>query len=146
MGQEIEHKYLVRDTSYRNAAESVMSIRQGYLSRDPERVVRLRIINTDAYITVKGKNNGAARMEFEYPIPIKDAEEMLAICEPPVIEKTRFIVNFSGFRWEIDEIKSPCKMTVAEIEIPATDMSYPIPPFIGENITGNEKYYNSNLK
>jgi adenylate cyclase len=124
-----------------------LHIIQGYISRDKNHTVRVRIVNDRAVITLKGANKGDTRAEFEYPVPVADAEEMLAnLCEPPVIEKYRNIVIFSGNRWEIDEFQGVLKgLVMAEIEIPSSDYQYAIPPFIGKNVTNDARYYNSNL-
>ncbi|MDE5887728.1 MAG: CYTH domain-containing protein [Muribaculaceae bacterium] len=146
MALEIEHKYLVSDESFREEASEVHLIRQGYLNRTPERTVRIRILDEKGYITVKGKNKGDKRHEFEYEIPLSDAEKMLDMCLPGVIEKKRHIVIFKGFRWEIDEFfGNRLGLITAEIELPSSDTVYPLPSFVGDNITGNSKYYNSNL-
>ena len=145
MGKEIEHKYLVISDEYKHLSDRHFFIRQGYLSRDPERVVRIRVAGDKAYITVKGITTEDSRLEFEYPIQVHDAEEMLDLCVPPVIRKTRYIVPYKGFIWEVDEFESPRRFTLAEIELPSSDTRYVLPPFVGENVTGNPAYYNSTL-
>jgi adenylate cyclase len=147
MSKEIEHKYLLIDDSYKSLVSDRLHIIQGYISRDKNHTVRVRIVNDRAVITLKGANKGDTRAEFEYPVPVADAEEMLAnLCEPPVIEKYRNIVIFSGNRWEIDEFQGALKgLVMAEIEIPSSDYQYAIPPFIGKNVTNDARYYNSNL-
>lgn len=146
MALEIEHKYLVTDNSYKSLAFEHLEIRQGYLNRLPERTVRVRTIGERGFLTVKGKNSGDVRHEYEYEVPFKDALEMLQLCEPGIIEKTRYKVKFDHLTWEIDEYHG-CRegLTVAEVEIPCSSHSYKTPPFIGENVTGNPRYYNSNL-
>lgn len=146
MGIEIEHKYLVKYEGYKEMAESKKDIRQGYLSRLPERTVRVRTVDDRGYLTVKGITVGDTRREFEYEVPYEDAVGMLAMCEDGVIEKTRYIVRFGGFVWEVDEFHGRKEgLTVAEIELPESGREYPLPPFVGENVTGNPAYYNSNL-
>jgi len=147
MSKEIEHKYLLIDDSYKSLVSDRLHIIQGYISRDKNHTVRVRIVNDRAVITLKGVNKGDTRAEFEYPVSVADAEEMLAnLCEPPVIEKYRNIVIFSGNRWEIDEFQGALKgLVMAEIEIPSSDYQYAIPPFIGKNVTNDARYYNSNL-
>ena len=103
MGIEIEHKYLVVNDKYRNMASSSHRIMQGYLSREPQRTVRIRVKDKQGFITIKGKNVGDTRAEFEYPIPIDDAMQLLNMCLPTVIEKTRYLVPFEGHTWEVDE-------------------------------------------
>lgn len=146
MGLEIEHKYLVKDNSYIEMADSHVAIAQGYLSRVPERTVRVRTAGSKGFITVKGRNNGDVRMEFEYEIPHEDAEQLLGLCESPVLRKTRYYVDYEGFRWEVDRFEGDlAPLVTAEIELPESGMRYPVPPFAGENVTGDPRYYNSNL-
>ena len=145
MAKEIEHKYLVVSEEYVEMAKSISMIIQGYLSKDPERTVRIRIRNTEAFITVKGKTSGDTREEFEYNIPLEDAEKMMHLCIGTPLKKERYVVEFKGFIWEVDRFLNCDSPTVAEIELRSSAQSYPIPPFVGEEVTGNPKYYNSNL-
>lgn len=148
MGKEIEHKYLVTDDSFKKMSIEQHHISQGYLSRDKERTVRIRIIDNEARLTIKGKNNGDTRSEYEYSIPVCDADEMLNdLCVQPVIIKTRHIINYNGNKWEVDEFGGKLQgLILAEIEIPYSEYKYDIPPFIGKNVTMDSRYYNSNLK
>lgn len=146
MGKEIEHKYLVGDDSYRGLSVRELEIRQGYLQREPSRTVRVRTCNRTGYLTVKGRNSGDTRLEFEYEIPYADAIELLSLCDGSPIEKIRYIVPFGGFTWEVDEYKgSRSGLVVAEIELPSSNTVYPLPPFVSANVTGDPRYYNSNL-
>lgn len=146
MALEIEHKYLVKNDSYRTLASSSVCISQGYLCREPERTVRVRVKGDRGYLTVKGKNEGATRQEFEYEISSEDAVNILAMCVPPILEKTRYIVPFEGHIWEVDEFHGRRKgLVTAEIELASEDEEYSIPGFVGENVTGNSAYFNSNL-
>lgn len=146
MGLEIEYKFLVKNDNYKEMATSSFRIRQGYLNRVPERVVRVRTKGDTGYLTVKGKNNGATRIEFEYEIPIEDAETMLRLCDGAVIDKVRYIVPYKGHEWEVDEfLGDRAGLVIAEIELCSENEPFAIPDFIGENITGNPQYYNSNL-
>lgn len=146
MALEIEHKYLVVDASYRDMATDRVEIRQGYLSRAANCVVRVRIFGNHAFITVKGKTAGDTRMEYEYQIPADDARDMLAMCGGNIISKTRYIVPYEGFTWEVDEFAGCHEgLVIAEIELPSSSTQYKRPPFAGENVTGNPRYYNSNL-
>lgn len=146
MGKEIEHKYLVAGSSYKESASESYDIVQGYLCRDPERTVRVRVKGEKAYITVKGKTRGDFRDEFEYEVPMEDARAMLELCEPPLLRKTRWIVRFGGFDWEVDEFHGDLSgLVTAEIELPSSDTPYAIPPFVGKNVTGDSRYYNSCL-
>lgn len=146
MAIEIEHKYLVRDESYKAMACRHVHIAQGYLSRVPERTVRVRVKGERGYLTVKGKNRGDARLEFEYEIPLDDARAMLGLCKSPIIEKTRWFVEFEGHTWEVDEFHGAlAPLVTAEIELDHSAHDYPLPPFIGQEVTGDPAYYNSNL-
>lgn len=146
MAMEIEHKFLVKNFSYREMATSAFRISQGYLCREPDRTVRVRVKGEKGYLTVKGRNFGASRAEFEYEISRQDAEEMLAMCVPPVLEKTRFIVPFEGHTWEVDEFAGARNgLVTAEIELGSEDEAYSRPDFIGKDVTGDPMYYNSNL-
>lgn len=146
MGKEIERKYLVVNDSYRQAAVASHTIAQGYLSTDPDRTVRVRILDTRGFLTVKTRNRGAARMEWEFEIPAHDAREMLSACLRTV-EKTRYIVPAeNGLRWEVDEFRGRLDgLVLAEIELPAEDCPVVPASFIGQEVTGDPRYYNSNL-
>jgi len=146
MGMEIEHKFLVEDDSYRTESCDQCEIKQGFLSRDPERTVRVRLLDDKAFITIKGKGAGAAHPEFEYEIPMNDALQMLALCRPPIIEKTRYIVMHNGNRWEVDEFHGDLEgLVLAELEVPSEDFSFSRPSFVGKEVTGDPRYYNSQL-
>ena len=147
MAKEIERKFLVIDKSYREMAVTGRSIVQAYLNRDPKATVRVRITDDKAFLTIKGKNDGATRDEWEYPIPVSDARDMIARCASGrIIEKKRFVVPFEGYDWEIDEVGGELEgLTVAEIELPAEDAEFSLPPFVGDEVTGDPRYYNSSL-
>lgn len=146
MAKEIEHKYLVRDDSYKSMATGSQEIVQGYIDRTPGHVVRVRRRGDRCYLTIKGKNSGDTRLEFEYEIPSTDFEGLLSLCSGRILRKRRWIVPFGGFVWEVDEYGGDLSgLTVAEIELPASDTSYALPPFVGANVTGDPRYYNSNL-
>lgn len=146
MGLEIEYKFLVKNDNYKKMSTKSYRIRQGYLSRVPERVVRVRIKGNAGYLTVKGKNHGATRLEFEYEIPLEDAERMLELCDGPVIDKIRYIVAYEGHKWDVDEfLGGRTGLVIAEIELGSENEPFAIPDFIGEDVTGNPQYYNSNL-
>lgn len=147
MAVEIEHKYIVTNDSYKDLATQTIHICQGYLSKDKERTVRIRIADNKAFLTIKGKNNGDTRAEFEYPIPLNEAQILLQnLCIQPVLEKYRHIVEHKGNTWEIDEFKGALDgLVLAEIEIPYSEYKYDIPPFVGKNVTNDVRYYNSNL-
>jgi CYTH domain-containing protein len=145
MGREIERKFLVTSDAWRGGAGT--SIRQGYLSLDPERTVRIRTAGDKAWITIKGLSKGAARDEFEYAIPLKDADAMLdRLRVGPVLEKTRTRVPFAGRVWEVDEFRGEnAGLVVAELELDAEDATVALPPWVGREVTQDPRYYNSNL-
>lgn len=147
MAKEIERKFLVINDSYRTLANNSVRIIQGYISRTPESTVRVRIKGERGFLTIKGANNGATRDEWEYEIPKADAVALIKkCCFGNVIDKTRYLVDFSGFTWEIDEFSSPCRgLVVAEVELQSETDSPALPPFVGEEVTGDSRYYNSNL-
>lgn len=146
MALEIERKFLVKDDSYKDMAFRKSHIIQGYLNKDPQRTVRVRIRDNRAYLTIKGINHGDTRKEFEYEVPVEDACEMLQLCEAKVLEKIRYEVKCGEFVWEIDEFKgSLAPLVVAEIELPSSDTKFTIPSFIDKEVTGDVRYYNSQL-
>ena len=146
MGQEIERKFLVKATTYRDLAKGT-HYKQGYLNSQKERVVRVRTIDTTGFLTIKGITKGATRLEYEYEIPAKDADELLdQLCEQPIIDKHRYKVAMGNFVWEIDEFHGENEgLTVAEVELESEDQEFPKPDWIGEEVTGDARYYNSNL-
>lgn len=147
MAKEIERKFLVKDNSFTMLTSEKRHIRQAYLSVSPESTVRIRVCDDRAWITVKGKNSGAVRDEWEYPIPENDAEEMaLRLTGGWTIDKTRHIVMYRGFCWEVDVFHGRHEgLIVAEVELPDETIESPLPPFIGKEVTGNPAYYNSVL-
>lgn len=146
MAKEIERKFLVKSDSYKKDSIKTLSITQGYIMRADKGIVRVRTIDNQGYITIKTKNCGNTRHEWEYPIPFQDAEEMIhLLCDGPVIVKKRYIVPFEGHKWEIDVFSSPREMAVAEVELESEDEPVILPDFIGEEVSGNPAYYNSNL-
>ena len=145
MGIEIERKFLVRESDFLAGLEGV-PYRQGYLSTDADRTVRIRPAGPHAFITVKGRSVGATRAEFEYAIPLADAEAMLALCIPPVIEKVRHRVEFAGLVWEVDVFGGVNEgLVVAEVELPSEETVVDLPPWIGDEVTGDPRYFNANL-
>ncbi len=146
MAKEIERKFLVISDLYKNMATSINNIKQGYLSSKKEATIRVRIKDNDAYITIKGVTYGVTRDEWEYLIPECEAVEMLKLSQGVIIEKTRYIVEYEGYVWEVDEFHGVHDgLVVAEIELTDEKETFPIPPFIGEEVTGNVAYYNSTL-
>jgi adenylate cyclase len=146
MPKEIERKFLVRGAAWRGQGPS-RRIRQGYLSRDKERVVRVRLEDRNAWLTIKSIARGAVRDEFEYAIPPADAEYLLArLCLPPVIDKTRHEVAVGGLVWEVDEFHGSISgLVLAEVELPQADYPLAIPDWVGAEVTGQPEYYNQNL-
>jgi len=146
MGVEIERKFLVSSDAWRTLGEPVL-LRQGYLCADPERTVRVRIEGEQGVLTIKSKSEGASRGEWEYPIPLAEAEELLdRLCERPLVEKYRRRIDFKGFTWEVDEfLGENAGLVVAEIELPAEDTAFDLPDWIGQEVTGERRYYNSSL-
>lgn len=145
MPVEIERKFLVINDDYKRMASASHRIVQGYLSTDPQATVRVRVLDNQAFVTIKSKTVGCTRGEWEYSVPLADAEDMLALCRAK-IEKTRWIVPFGGRTWEVDEFGGRLDgLILAEIELPSEDAPYDLPPFAGREVTGDPQYYNSNL-
>ncbi len=146
MGQEIERKFLVRGDFPREKGTRIV---QGYLSSVPERTVRVRIKGDKGYLTIKGMGNdsGASRFEWEKEIAVADAESLLAIAEPGVIDKHRWLVPAgNGRKFEVDEFHGDNEgLVVAEIELGAEDEAFVKPAWLGEEVTGDPRYYNSML-
>ncbi len=147
MNIEIERKYRVTDTSYRAQATRCTCYRQGYLSATPAATVRIRIAGDRAFITVKGTTTGCSRQEYEYPIPVADAARMLdSLCQSGLIEKRRYLYPYAGHTWEIDEFMGDNEgLIVAEVELQSESEAVQLPPFIGREVTGDPRYYNSCL-
>jgi adenylate cyclase len=146
MGKEIERKFLVKNHDYKKLSRGTL-IQQGFLSSVQERVVRVRIVGHQAFLTIKGISYGATRTEFEYEIPGEDAEIlMMDLCEKPIIEKYRYRIKSSDFVWEVDEFKGMNEgLVIAEIELKSEEQAFDLPDWIGEEVTGDPRYYNSNL-
>ncbi|NQU56936.1 MAG: CYTH domain-containing protein [Rhodospirillales bacterium] len=146
MAKEIERKFLVAGDAWRQMAEGT-TYRQGYLSTVKERTVRVRTIDDQGFLTIKGITIGATRAEYEYEIPAADANEMLDdLCEQPIIEKKRYKVPLDGFVWEIDEFGGVNDgLIVAEIELESEEQTFNKPAWIGEEVSGDPRYFNSNL-
>ena len=148
MAQEIERKFLVKNEDFKNEATVETRIIQGYLSSIPERAVRVRVKGTKGFITIKGIGNasGVSRYEWEKEIPVSEVEELLKICEPGVIDKTRYQVKSGVHTFEIDEFYGENKgLVVAEVELVAENESFIKPIWLGKEVTGDVKYYNSML-
>jgi adenylate cyclase len=148
MGKEIERKFLVKG-DFKPFVTKETRITQGYLSSIPERTVRVRIKGENGFITIKGIGNesGASRFEWEKEIPVSEVNELLKLCEPGVIDKTRFIVpEKTGLKFEVDEFYGDNQgLTVAEIELPSEGIDFVKPDWLGKEVTGDVRYYNSML-
>jgi adenylate cyclase len=146
MSVEIEHKYLVKSTIYRSLAEPV-SYRQGYLAILPDKAVRVRVAGDKGYLTIKARVSNLTRKEYEYEIPFTDAEEMLkGMCIGSVIEKLRFRILYEGFTWEVDEfLGDNAGLVVAEIEVSHEEEIFIKPDWVGDEVTNDPRYLNSNL-
>lgn len=145
MGIEIERKFLVRDRSVLDASHGV-AYRQGYLSIDPARTVRVRVAGGHAFLTIKGLSNGPSRAEFEYEIPADDGGDLLALCEGPPVEKTRHRVEHAGQAWEVDVFHGANEgLVVAEVELASSDALVLIPEWVGDEVTSDPRYFNANL-
>ena len=147
MAQEIERKFLVKG-EFKSEAFKATRITQGYLSSVPARTVRVRIKGDKGFITIKGIGNasGASRYEWEKEIPVEDVQELLKICEPGVIDKTRYLVKAGERTFEVDEFYGDNEgLTMAEVELPSEDAAFDRPAWLGEEVTGDSRFYNSML-
>ncbi len=146
MGIEIERKFLVVGDGWRAGAVG-RRFRQGYLSLDPDRTVRVRLDEDRGYLTVKGRAVGLVRAEFEVPVPAADAAAMLdGLCHRPLIEKTRYRVPFGGRIWEVDEFAGVNRgLVLAEVELDAAEDAVALPPWVGAEVSGEPRYQNANL-
>jgi CYTH domain-containing protein len=144
MATEIERKFLVRGTDWRRGTP--VRYCQGYLNRDKERTVRVRIADRKAYLTIKSVTQGATRAEFEYPIPMEDARQLLKLSDGPIIEKDRYRIAHEGSQWEVDEFHGEnAGLIMAEIELKSEHQPFARPAWLGEEVTHDRRYYNSNL-
>lgn len=145
MASEIERKFLLKSDAWRALAVSQIRMRQNYLAVRP--TVRVRLAGDRGFFTVKGGLTACSRLEYEYPIPAADAAEMLnRLCEGHEIRKTRHLVPFGGKTWEIDVFEGEnAGLVLAEIELASEDEAFELPPWIGEEVTGQRQYYNSAL-
>lgn len=145
MATEIERKFLVTSDSWRKSARGTR-FQQGYLSTDPQRSVRVRIAGEQAWLTIKGQTEGISRAEFEYPVPPGDATELMDLCLPAVISKTRYRVTVGQHVWEVDEFHGDNDgLVVAEIELGSVDESFERPDWLGEEVSHDPRYFNASL-
>lgn len=147
MAIEIEHKFLLANDDWRKYVSRSVKYRQGYLSSQPTSSIRVRISDNHAWLNIKSATIGTHRHEYEYEIPMTDANEILNnLCRKPLIEKTRYFVNDDGNVWEIDEFEGDNQgLIVAEIELNETGQSFSKPLWLGQEVTGDLRYYNNNL-
>ncbi len=146
MGIEIERKFLLIGSQWKELATAT-PYRQGYLNSVKERTVRVRTIADKGFLTIKGISVGATRVEYEYEIPHNDADALLdGLCEKPLIEKNRYKIAHQGFTWEVDEFFGENDgLVVAEIELESEDQPFDKPQWVGEEVTGDPRYFNSSL-
>ncbi len=146
MGTEIERKFLVTTPCWRDAGPGVR-MRQGYLAVGPPVAIRIRVTPDKAILNIKKATLDIARDEFEYPVPLDEAETMLdGLCEGYVIEKTRYAIPYEGKRWEVDVFEGAnAGLVVAEIELDDVDETFAHPPWLGEEVSGDPRYLNSSL-
>ena len=148
MSLEIERKFLVKNEDFKKESYQKKTIKQGYLNSDKNRTVRVRISDNNAFLTIKGKSNasGTTRFEWEKEIDIIEAEQLLLLCEPSIIDKTRFYVKSEHHIFEVDEFYGDNNsLIVAEIELSSENEIFQKPTWLGEEVTGNKSYYNSCL-
>jgi adenylate cyclase len=146
MAKEIERKFLVTSEGWRESATAVQVMRQGYLSYEPERTVRIRANDVTGYLTIKGMTKGITRDEFEYEIPLTDALALLELSKHPTIEKKRFFIPHGAHIWEVDVFEGVNKgLVVAEIELKQEEEAFEKPHWIGSEVSGERKYSNSAL-
>ena len=145
---EIERKFLVKAYDYRKEAHRKTKIIQGYLTKDPKRTVRVRIREDQGFLTIKGMSSedGLSRFEWEKEIPLNEAQELITLCLPTVIEKTRYEVTYKGVLFEIDEFEGAHNgLVLVEVEMNSTKDIFEIPKWVDKEVTGDKKYYNSYL-
>ena len=146
MAIEIERKYLVINDSWKTDIQGIFSIKQGYLNLEPESNVRVRVKDDKGYLTIKGEPNNISRQEFEYEIPIEDAEKILTLCQSPIIEKVRYEILIEDHIWEIDEFSGKNQgLIIAEIELTSEEQAYEKPKWLGKEVSNNPDYYNLSL-
>jgi len=146
MGIEIEKKFLLANSDWKNSITSSHTIKQGYLNSNSKRTVRVRVLDEKAFITIKSKSIDISRQEFEYEIPLNEAIELLNLCEKPLIEKTRNIVIHNSNKWEIDVFDGDNKgLIIAEIELSNKKEKIDLPVWIGKEVSLESKYFNSTL-
>jgi adenylate cyclase len=146
MGKEIERKFLTKGDGWRSLASGTM-YRQGYLSTVKERTVRVRTVGDRGFLTIKGVTTGVTRAEYEYEIPVAEANAMLdGLCERPLIEKSRYRIVHGGLLWEVDEFFGENQgLVIAEVELAEEGQRIELPSWVGEEVSDDPRYFNSNL-
>lgn len=146
MGIEIERKFLIDETKLPPLTNGY-TIKQGYIPTRDHTTVRIRIRNKEAFLTIKGKSEGASRLEFEYPIPLADAQAMITnLCSTSLIDKTRYLINHEGHTWELDVFEGANKgLIVAKIELGSEEEVFTLPEWVSEEVTYQVRYFNSQL-
>ena len=146
MPVEIERKYLVNSNTWKKEVKDSFELKQGYLSTEPERTVRVRIKRQEAFLTIKGITKGLSRTEHEYPIPVEDAQTLLTMCTAAPIEKVRHLVEYAGLTWEIDVFSGAnLGLVLAEVELGAEDQEFAVPDWVGEEVSDDPRYFNAQL-
>lgn len=144
--KEIERKFLVTNNDFIQESYSHYNIKQGFLSDDPSRIVRIRLTNDKGFITVKGKTIGIERIEWEKEISMNDAMILIDLCKKPILEKTRYLVNFHDFIYEVDVFEGQNKgLIIAELELKNSEEAFLKPNWLGEEVSHDTRYFNSNL-
>ena len=145
MGIEIERKFLVQGEDWKHG-HTPQLLSQGYLNRDKQRTVRVRIAGDAAWLTIKGESQGATRAEFEYAVPLDDARQLMALCDGPRVEKYRWRVAHGGLVWEVDEfLGDNAGLVVAEVELSSEEQAFDKPDWAGAEVTHDPRYFNSSL-
>jgi adenylate cyclase len=146
MGREIERKFLVRDDTWRADVQHSMRLRQAYLGEGERASIRVRISDLDAIVNIKSLRVSVSRQEYEYPIPVADAEELFALCSDRPVVKTRHLVVVGAHTWEIDEFEGAnAGLVVAEIELDDPAERFTRPAWLGEEVSDDGRYYNASL-
>lgn len=146
MAIEIERKFLLKNKDWKKLANQGQVLQQGYLSLDPEKTVRVRTKKDKGYLTIKGKGSSISRQEFEYEIPLADAQALLELCQPSIIQKTRYIVPYQEHIWEIDVFEGDNQgLVLAEVELQTEEESILLPSWVGTEVSEDKRYYNACL-
>ena len=143
---EIERKFLLKEDSWKKNQTGFYNITQAYLNKEGKNTVRVRVAGNSAFLTIKSRSKGITRQEFQYEIPLEDAYELLKLSQTPVIEKIRYEVEYAGMKWEIDEFLGANRgLYIAEIELDSENQYFEKPEWLGQEVSGDKRYYNSYL-